>query len=199
MRRLVVAVITLSLALTLTGCGGGGAETSTTTAAPTATTAGVGGSSTTALPAIADRSQNESSTFTPFPTGASVPADLKQKVSVEKQPTLIYFYDSTQETSKEVRVTIDAVRAENRGLVDLVAYDIGKYATVSFDGSVSIDPEFMKNPSAVAAVELARDPAIGVTFTPFIVLTDGQGYIIYKHRGLIDYAFLEREVQRAAR
>jgi hypothetical protein len=49
------------------------------------------------------------------------------------------------------------------------------------------------------AVLLARDPAIDVAFTPTIVLTDGQGYIVYKHRGLVDEEMLEREVQRAAR
>jgi hypothetical protein len=57
----------------------------------------------------------------------------------------------------------------------------------------------VKDPSAVAAIKLARDPAINVSFTPFIVLTDGQGYIIYKHRGLVDKAFLEREMLRASR
>jgi hypothetical protein len=197
MRRLVVAAIAVVFALSLGGCGGGSTATSTTTGSTSAASPSTQGS--TSLPTIDDRSVNESSTFAPFPTDAAVPADLKQKVTVEKQPTLIYFYDSTQQTSKEVRVVIDAVRAENRGLVDLVSYDIGKYATVNADGSVSISPDFAKNASAVAAVELARDPAIKVTFTPFIVLTDGQGYIIYKHHGLIDYAFLEREVQRAAR
>jgi hypothetical protein len=199
MRRLVAAIVVLSLALALTGCGGGGAEPTSSTAAPASATSNAGGSGTTMLPDIANRSANETSTFLPFPKGASVPADLRQKVVVDKQPTLIYFYDSTQQVSKEVRVTIDAVRSENRGLVDLVAYDIGKYATVNSAGTISISPQFAKDPSAVSAVELARDPAIGVTFTPFIVLTDGQGYIIYKNQGLIDYAFLEREVQRAAR
>jgi hypothetical protein len=40
---------------------------------------------------------------------------------------------------------------------------------------------------------------LGVSFTPYIVLTDTQGYIIWKHRGLVDKVFLEREVQRATR
>ena len=29
-------------------------------------------------------------------------------------------------------------------------------------------------------------------------MTDSQGYIIWKFRGLVDQAFLEREVERAA-
>jgi hypothetical protein len=146
-----------------------------------------------------NRSENETTTFAPFPTGSTVPTDVAQKITVDKQPTLIYFYDSTQQASKEVRVIIDAVRNQNRGMVDLIAYDIGKYVHADADGNVTIDDALASDPAAKAAVVLARDPAIHVTFTPFIVLTDGQGYIIYKHRGLIDQAFLEREVLRAAR
>jgi hypothetical protein len=199
MRRLVVAFFALALVLIVAGCGGGGADTkaTTTTTAPAAGAA-AGGSSTT-LPDIADRSANESSTFVAFPTSDDVPPDLMYKVTVEKQPTLIYFYDSTQNASKEVRTAIDEVRADNRGLVDLVAYDIGRYLKVNSDGSVEIDSAFADNPSAKSSIQFARNPVIDVSFTPFIVLTDAQGYIIYKHRGLVDRKFLEREVLRAAR
>jgi len=146
-----------------------------------------------------NRSENETTTFEPFPADANVPADLHQKVSVDKQPTLIYFYDSTQQASKEVRIVIDTIRNRDRGMVDLVAYDIGKYVTTNPDGSVDIQETLATDASAKAAVMFARDQAINVTFTPFIVLTDGQGYIIFKHRGIIDEAFLEREVLRASR
>jgi hypothetical protein len=202
MRRLVAALIVVAFALSLTGCGGGGTAASTSTE-PAATTAAAstttGGSSTTLLPGDINRSENETTTFAPFPTGENVPADLKQKITVEKQPTLIYFYDSGQQTSKEDRAIIDAVRADNRGLVDLVTYDIGRYLTVAPDGSVTVNQALIKDPAASAAVKLARDPAIDVSFTPFVVLTDGQGFIIYKRNGLLDKAFLEREVLRASR
>jgi hypothetical protein len=200
MRRLVVALSVLALALSLAACGGGGgtAETAAPTPAAEGAAAPPAGSSTT-LPELMDRSANESSTFAPFPTGSTIPPDLMYKVTVEKQPTLIYFYDSTQNTSKEVRRIIDAVRSQNRGLVDLVTYDIGKYMTASADGSVIADPSMAQDANAKSAVLLARDPAIAVSFTPFIVLTDGQGYIIFKHRGLVDRKLLEREVLRASR
>jgi hypothetical protein len=202
MRRLVAALTVLVLALSLAACGGGGgaepAATAPSTAAPAAAAAGAAGAATT-LPELTDRSANESSTFAPFPTGSTIPPDLMYKVTVEKQPTLIYFYDSTQNTSKEVRRIIDAVRSQNRGLVDLVTYDIGKYMTASADGAVIADPSMAKDANAKSAVLLARDPAIAVTFTPFIVLTDGQGYIIFRHRGLVDRKLLEREVLRASR
>lgn len=201
MRRLVVALIAASLALTLSGCSSGG-STPAATPAPVPPAAVPQAGATGADTGIADRSVNETTTttFAPFPTTAGLPADLKQKITVDKQPTIIYFFDSSQNTSTEVRKLIDSVRTENRGMVDLVAYDIGKYITAAPDGTVSIDqPAFSEATATKEAVLLARDPAIGVTLTPFIVITDGQGYMIYKHRGLIDRAFLEREVQRAAK
>jgi hypothetical protein len=202
MRRLVVALAVVGLAISLTGCAGGGTAASSSTAAPAAAPAAapvaVGGSAST-LPAIQNRSANDTDTFVPFPTGDTVPADLQQKINVDKQPTLIFFFDSTQQASKEVRTIIDTVRADNRGLVDLVAYDIGKYLTAAPDGTVSVIGDVSGDPVAAAAVKLARDPAINVPFTPYIVLTDGQGYIVYKHSGLVDRSFLEREVLRASR
>lgn len=203
MRRLVVALFALVLVLIVAGCGGGGAaETPPATTTGTSGAAGGAagaGSSTTALPEPSDRSAVESATFVAFPTGDDIPPDLMYKVTVEKQPTLVYFFDSTQHASKEVRTAIDEVRADNRGLVDLVAYDVGRYLKVNLDGTVEIDSAFADNPSAKSAIQLARNPVIDVSFTPFIVLTDAQGYIIYKHRGLIDRKLLEREVLRAAR
>lgn len=203
MRRPVVALFVAMFVLSLAGCGGsdsGGSTSATSTATPApAAVPAAGGSTTGGLPAIPNKSENETTTFAPFPTGSTVPTDLAQKITVEKQPTLIYFYDSTQQTSREVRTIIDTVRNENRGMVDLVAYDIGSYVTTNPDGSITVDDAMAKDAAAKSAVELARDPAIHVTFTPFIVITDGQGYIIFKNRGLIDRAFLEREVLRAAR
>lgn len=199
MRRLVAAIVVLAVALSLAGCGGGSTPPATSTAAPTVAAPVAAPGSSSSLPPVNDRSVNETTTFAPFPTGDTIPADLKQKITVEHQPTILFFYDSTQQSSKEVRTIIDTVRADNRGLVDLVAYDIGRYMTVNPDGSVTVAEDLMKDTGAVAAIKLARNPAINVTFTPLIVLTDGQGYIVYKHRGLVDKAFLEREMLRASR
>lgn len=200
MRRPVVALVAVLVAgtivLSLAGCSSGSSDTSSSTdtnAAPAASTAAA-----QTLPAIDDRSANASDTFVPFPTGADVPAVLNQKITVDKQPTLIYFYDSSQQTSQEVRSIIDDVRYSNRGLVDLVAYDIGKYLTANADGSVDVDSGLAKDSADSLAVTFARNPAIDVSYTPFIVLTDDQGYIIFEHAGLIDATWLEREVQRAA-
>lgn len=203
MRRLVVAVVAVVIALSLAGCGGSNEPTPPTTttapaAAPAAAPAGTAAAATT-LPDLDDRSVNETTTFAPFPSNANVPDVLNQKITVDNQPTLIYFFDSGQKVSKEVRTIIDSVRNRNRGMVDLVAYDLSKYVTANADGSVNVDPALASDPAQKQVVMFARDPAIKVAFTPFIVLTDGQGYITYKHNGLVDSAFLEREVQRASR
>jgi hypothetical protein len=200
-------VFVVGVALSLVGCSGSSSAStpaSTSTAAPAAaapaaaTPAGAKGALTT-LPDINDRSQNETTTFAIFPTGDSVPAVLKQKITTDKQPTLIYFFDSGQKVSTDTRTMIDSIRNRNRGMVDLVAYDLSKYLTVDADGAVQVDPSLTADADQKQVVTFARDPAIAVSFTPFIVLTDSQGYIIYKHSGLPDSAFLEREVQRAAR
>jgi hypothetical protein len=148
---------------------------------------------------LSNRSENETDTFIAFPASGTVPASLNEKINVQKQPTLIYFFDSSQYTSKEVRKIIDTVRDENRGMVDLVAYDIGKFVEAAPNGAVTFKESATPTDEEKQALILARDPAIDVSFTPFIVLTDSQGYIIYKHRGLVDRAFLEREIQRASR
>ncbi|MDR3687001.1 MAG: hypothetical protein P4L93_08615 [Coriobacteriia bacterium] len=206
MRRLVVAVFVVGVALSLVGCGGS-SDTSTpassstaapVAAAPAAGQTGLKGAPTT-LPDIVNRSENETTTFAPFPTGENVPDVLKQKITTAKQPTLIFFFDSGQKVSTDTRTMIDAIRNRNRGMVDLVAYDLSKYVTANSDGTVVVDPSLAADPAQKQVVMFARDPAINVAFTPFIVLTDSQGYIIYKHSGLPDSAFLERQVQRAAR
>ena len=198
MRRIVVALVAAALALSVAGCSSTPAATTTTPAAapapaPAAVAPAGGSAQTTSL------SDTETAVFEPFPTGPDVPADLAQKITANKQPTLIFFYDSSQYTSQEVRKIIDSVRDDNRGLVNLVAYDIGKYTSSAGDGSIVVSDKLAGNDAAKQAALFARNPAIDASFTPFIVLTDGQGYIIYKHRGLVDPAFLEREVQRASR
>ncbi len=124
-----------------------------------------------------------------------MPSDLKSAIDA-KEPTLIFFYDSSA-TSKANRKIIDAVRTDNRGDVGLYTYDISKFVVTSPTGVVTVDPALANDPNATQAVQLAK--ALGVSSAPFVVITDGQGYITWRFRGLLDKAFLEREVQRAAR
>ena len=197
MRRLVVLLFAAVLVLGTAGCGGGGeeaapAETPAETPAPAPAPAAPAAAE---VPPGLALSENEPAVFAPFPTDESVPAEVRDNIDA-KQPTLIYFYDASQNASKDSREIIDSVIAKNRGLVDLVAYDIGKYMTGDADKPVELDSEFSKDANAQAAVKLAD--LLGVGNTPYIVLTDGQGYIVWKFRGFVERDFLEREVLRAS-
>jgi len=194
MRRTVLVLVVVALTLALMGCGGGkAAEAPAPAATPAAAPAPAAAAAAGA--AVGDRSANMTPTFEPFPTGTFVPQDLKLAIDA-KRPTLIYFYDSSSVSNTD-RSIIDAVRDQNRGLIDLAAYDIGRFVTTSPDGVVSVDPAFAADPAASQAVGLAK--ALGVTSAPFVVITDAQGYITWKFRGLLDKTFLEREVLRAGR
>jgi hypothetical protein len=193
MRRLVVVLIAAALVVVVAGCGGG--QKAATPAPAAAPEPAAAPAAVPAVPPVPPLSPKEPAVFEPFPTGSSVPTEVADRISA-KEPTLIYFYDGTQYSSKESRKIIDAVLEENRGLVGLVAYDIGKYMLGDASVPVTIDKRFSKDADAQAAVQLAR--ALGVSNTPFLVLTDGQGYIVWKFRGLVDHDFLEREVLRAS-
>jgi len=192
MRRLVVALIAVGLVFTLAGCGGGEepaepAEAPAEAAEPAA-----------AVPATAtvvNLSDNEPPIFSEFPTSTTVPKEVRELIDA-KQPTLIYFYDGSQNTSKANRKLIDSVIKKNRGLVELVTYDVGKYVSGDAAKPVTLDEDFADDKKYQDAVNLAQ--LLDVSFTPFMVLTDGQGYIIWKFKGLADKDFLEREILRAS-
>jgi hypothetical protein len=191
MRRLVVALTAVALVLTLAGCGGGQPATP-------AQTAGTAPEAVAAAPAEAGPvalSPKEPPVFSEFPTGTAVPKRVQELIDA-KQPTLIYFYDSSQATSERTRKMINTVIAKNRGLVELVTFDVGKYVSGDAAKPVTVSKKFAKDTKYQQSVELAK--ALGVSSTPFIVLTDGQGLIIWKYRGLADKDFIEREILRAS-
>ena len=80
--------------------------------------------------------------------------------------------------------------------VDLFTYDISKYVATSPDGGRLGRPGACHGPCRDSGGPAGQ--ALGVTSAPFTVITDKQGYITWKFRGLVDQVFLEREVQRAA-
>lgn len=199
MRRLVVALLVAFLALSVTGCGGGGggeeAAAPTDAAAPAAPAAPAVSGEAVQEP-IADRSAKEGAVFVPFPTGDFVPKDVAGRIE-SRQPMLIFFYDPQQQTTDDTETEIDSVIEENRGLVDLVSYDMGKYTSVNASGVPVVDDALADNLAAEQAVGLAKE--LGVTFLPYVVIVDDQGYIIFKSSGPIDRELLERQVQRAVR
>jgi len=193
MRRFVALVLVAVLAFTLVGCGGGAeeappAETEAPAAPPPPPPAA------TDAAVIADRSAEEADVFEIFPTGDSVPESLAKAVA-EKQPTLILFVDGAQKDTNDIKTEVNTVMKSNQGVIDLFTYDLGKYASISKDGTIKVDEAALKeDPTGSAAVNLARE--LGVNFTPFVVITDDQGYIIFKHSGFIDEELLDPQVQR---
>ena len=193
MRRLVVALIAAAVALSLVGCGGASTQTPTTDTA--AAPAPAPAPAAAPAPASLGISENEPDVFSAFPTGTVVPAAVSDDIAA-KQPMLLYFYDSSQNASKENRKIIDSVLAKNRGLVDLFAYNIGKHFVGTASDPLAVDSSLAKDSKFQTSVGLAR--LLGVSETPFIVITDNQGYITWKFRGFVDSDTLERQVLRAS-
>jgi hypothetical protein len=196
----VLAMVLVIAASVLTGCGGAAVEE------PQTTVSGSGAvpappAQPAATTAVADRTPEESTAYEPFPTNPNVTPAAVQELLQAKQPMLVLFYDSTQKTTNDERSGIsgkdgiDKIMADYRGTIDLVSYDIGRFVTTAADGSISVAPEFADDAAAQQAVTLAT--TLGVKFTPYVVIVDGNGYIIARFRGWDDYKNIEREVLRA--
>lgn len=195
-RRLVVAALVALLAFTLVGCGGGGEEQA---AAPEGEQAAPPAPAPPAAPGevavIADRSAEESAVFEPFPKGDFVPAEISKRLNAKpKQPMILFFYDDTQLEYDDAEAEVEEVASDNAGAVDLLKYNVGQFTSVDQSGVVSASPGLNANESAKQMVTLARE--LGVKFTPFVVVVDDQGYVIFKWRGYIDAEMLGRQVDR---
>ncbi len=180
MRKIVVVLVVALLALALAGCGG--AEDAATPAAD----APVADAPVVAAPPVEsnDRSPIENVNLEPFPAieSTAVPSAIQSKLDA-KRPMAIYFYDSTLPESKTIRAELDAVMQENRGLIDLVTFDLGATkAGVATEG-------------AQLSAALAGD--LGVARPPYILLVDGNGFITWRFMGYVDREIISREVLRA--
>ena len=194
--RIVVATVFVALALILVGCGGGGDQatetqgsTETQQSAPPAAPAAPG-----AVVVEVDNSPTETVVYEPFPRNAETPQAITERLDA-KQPMIVFLYDSTQKDTNDQRAAIDAVLDDYRGAIDLVSFDVSKYMTTQPDGSIVVDPAFASDPAAQQTAGLVS--SLEVTYTPFIVITDADGYIIARFRGVVDAKDLEREVLRA--
>lgn len=192
MRKFVAVLLVALLAVALTGCGGGEPEP-----APEPTPdAGAAAPADPASAATSSTAAAEGSVFEPFPVSEQTPPAITEALA-DNQPFVLFFFDDTQKTTNDVRQQIDQVMKDNSDIVDLYAYNLGQYATVDSEGVVEVDEEALKDDAAGAAtVALAAD--LGVGFTPYVIVVDSQGYVIYRHSGYIDAEMLEPQVQLAA-
>lgn len=193
MRRLVAALVVLALPVALTACGGGGEEEAATVPAPEA-----------AAPAPAradmgipvDISPTETVTYEPLvksESTAAAPASVLDRIEAG-QPMVLFFYDKKQPVTVDQNAVLSSLLKEYRGLVDLVSFDIGKYVKRKSDGSFEIDTKLAADENSTRALSLAE--SLGVDFTPYVLVTDANGYIVYRGRGLVDQKTLERQVLR---
>lgn len=199
MRRLVVALVVACMLVTLVGCGGGEEEAATSGEVTTQTQA------TPAAPedagdeeeAIPDASPLEGQVFEAFPTHADVlTSEIAERLDAG-QPMIVFFYDEAQQTSDDQREEIDAVLKDYRGLIELVAYDVGEFVDVDENGAVTVRPEMADDEPARQVARLFNEEYLAIKFTPYLVFVDADGYITYRYRGFVDAKLIEREVLRA--
>jgi len=194
--RIAVAIGLLVLALAVVGCGGGGDEAAQ---APDATVdqaapapPAQGGA---AAAAPVDLSPAEPAKYEPFPRDEqTTPPAVIERIEA-RQPLLVLFFDPAQKDTNDQRAEVDKVIDDYRGAIDLVSFDVGKFVKTNTDGSIEVDPAFAQDPAAQQSARLVS--TLGVSYTPYIVITDSNGYITARFRGFVDAKDLQREVLRA--
>jgi hypothetical protein len=186
--------------LSLVACGGGGNEAELT---------GSEGSPPPASPAaravkakgdelIADRSPTEEADYAAL---AEKPEDLPDAIAknvAQNEPTLVFFYDPSQGTSRLTRAEVDKALKTYRGLMALTAYDASRYVkTDPATGDVVVDDKLKSDKDAEKVAKLMGQ--LGVALTPFIVIVDDKGYVTWRGRGLQDQKVIEAEIARATK
>lgn len=189
MRRLVVALIALTLALGLAGCGGGAEEPETTAPPVAAPAAAVDPNA----PPIEDKSPQEGEVFELLPDAEKLPEAVNDRLK-DKQPMVIMFIDAAQLETDDVRDEVKAAVNSNAGLADLLVYDLGKYRSKDSTSVTEVQTKIQTDETAKRAQSFARE--IGAVVTPFVIVVDSQGYIIFKWRGVIDRDLIGRQVER---
>ncbi|MCL2503725.1 MAG: hypothetical protein FWE94_03830 [Coriobacteriia bacterium] len=227
-RRLVVAFFVALLAVTLVGCGGGGGQTEE----PAVSEAGEAGAAQPVAPkadpnagVAANRSDlwKEYTEPNPFLRGSDgkdiskedIPDAVVKRLESGKAMMLFFYHSDRPETrhpeyypaaqypvTDDLRSQVATVATANRGLIDLLTYDLGTAVKLNEDGKVTVNEKPLENdkndksPQAAIAVRFAR--AIGVDHVPYILIIDEKGNTIFWSRGFIDKELLERQVQRVS-
>jgi hypothetical protein len=180
MQKTVAALVAALLVASLAGCAPEELPAPTPPVAPATVPAAPGTTYAT------DRSFNtadfEPVAFPSFDT-TETPAVLADKLAAGRA-MLILFYDSRQDVTGDLRVEVDYVINEYRGLIDLVTFDVGK---VDDQGAPAFE--------SVAAVMYAGE--LSVTSTPHLIAVDRGGFITWRWRGFVDRGYIKREVERA--
>jgi hypothetical protein len=185
MRRAAAALALVLIAVSLAACGGDTAAVNATSSTAPPPAAAPPGTPPVVVPAD-PLSPTETVSNEAFPTAVDgVPTAILDLLG-NKQPILLFFYDSTQLITTEQRAEVDVVIKKYRGLITLVAYDI---RAESASADTSRDPEVEK------ALDLAG--TLGIKHTPYVLIVDRFGRVTGRFAGYVDRALIEREVLRA--
>lgn len=197
MRRLVAALIVVTLALVLAGCGGGGEEQAATpTSGESVAPPPPAGSQ---VAAVTDKSPDEGQDYTALPTDEDiVPTAVLERLKT-KQPMVIYFYDATQRSTNDQDAQLETVMKANRGLIDLVKYDIGKFASIDASGATRADASISATANAESERATLFADQLKISFAPYLLLVDSDGYIVWRFRGYTDAKLIEQQVVRATK
>jgi hypothetical protein len=95
---------------------------------------------------------------------------------------LLFFFDSKQSDTDDQREQIEDVMDEYRGAIDLVSYDVSK----------ALKKGAAENTATAEFSNLTG--VLGVEYTPYLVAVDGQGYIVWRGRGMVDSKVIERAI-----
>ncbi len=203
MSRLVALALAVLIVFPLAGCGGGDEGTGDAGGdAPSADGAAPAPAPGTGTGAEAESEDNILSpqpeqVYEPFPSdGGFVPQAVLDRLST-KQPMLLLFFDPAQRATDDQRQAVDSVMDDYRGLIDLVSFDIGKYVTSTESGAITLKPGITDDENADKVARLLNSDNLNVTYTPYLIFIDAQGYITHRYRGYVDEKAIEREVLRA--
>lgn len=189
MRRLVVAIFVVVLAFGLVGCGGGAEEPAPTTPAQAPVTPAPVDPN---APVIEDTSPQIGEVFELLPSENSLPSSIKKRLE-SKQAMVVVFYDGKQLEADDVRSQVTRAVRDNSGMADLIEINLAKYRA-SETTPTQVKTDIQSDEEAKLAQGFARE--IGVDVTPFVIVIDRQGYIIFKWRGVIDRELMARQVER---
>jgi hypothetical protein len=186
MRRLVAALVMATLALVLVACStetpvatlGSAAKSGATTPKSVSTTASPEGTDTLSPVQRADNS--------PLPSRSDETPDVVLTDLKNRMPMMLYFYDASQAITTRQNKENEAAVAKYRGTLDYLSFNIN----AGLPGSGS-NGDIQTNRAALMAANLQ------VSFTPYLVLVDSYGRVVFKSNGFMDRKLIEREILRA--
>jgi len=169
LKRALLAILFAGFLIGATGCGGGGSETSTTgTEGAAGTGAAAGGG---APPPVATSTAQTSETTKPvaFTPTKETPASVKKQF--KKKVLCIEFYLPADPVTADVARQVAPLKKTYAKQVAFLRFDVNN-----------------------AAASAALTEQLKAGYSPYFVIIDKRGFIVYTHAGYIDRETLEQQL-----